>query len=116
MVFESWFDGEEAGAERSEEAFVSWSGEEIDVELLDIDRDVAECLCGVDEECGVGVFDDVADVGDGLECAGCVRGVDGGDEEGFGSEGVGDVMWVDEAVVWVGGDRGDLCVVSCGEF
>lgn len=95
--FESGSDDEGAGAEGAEESLVSWDGEEIDVHGLDIDGDVSDGLCAIDDEGDGHVSADAADLGDGLDGAGDVAGVEDGDEAGLGSDGAADIFGVDDA-------------------
>ncbi len=112
--FEAGADDERGGAEGAEEAFVTGDGEEVDVRGLDIDRDVAGGLGGVDEDWNGHVAADLSKGCDGLERAGDVGGVDGGDEARVGRDGVSEGFGVDEACLGVGGDAGEGEAV--GEF
>ena len=103
-AFEAGPDVERAGAEGSEESLVSREGEEVGVHGVDIDGEVADGLGGVDEERDGHVAADGADAVDGLEGAGDIGGVDGGDEACVGLDGGVDGGGVDEAGVRIGRD------------
>ena len=58
------------------------AGEEIDVELFDVDREMAGGLGGVDEKWDAAFVRELSDFFDGLDRAGDVGGVGDGDEAG----------------------------------
>src|SRR5262249_1278550 len=92
-------DVQAAGAGRAEQRFVAREREQVDVRLLDRDRDGAGGLRGVDTEEHVVLAGDPADRGDVLNGAEHVRRVREHDEACVGADGFADVVGVDEAGV-----------------
>ncbi len=101
-------DVEGAGAAGAVE-LVGGEGEEVYAERVDVDAEVGDGLdcVGVDEGAGVCFADLLGDGGDVVECAYFVVGVHDGDEDGFWSDGGGDIGGVD-AAVGAGGDEGEV--------
>jgi hypothetical protein len=66
--------------------------EQVDAQVLDVGRDLADGLCGVGVEEDASLARDLADLADGLDRAHLVVRVHHGDEQGLGRDGPADVL------------------------
>src|SRR5260370_39959811 len=74
--------------------FMSGNREQIDLELVDVDRDFSRGLHGVSVEVDVGFLGEVADLFERLDGAELVVGVHDGDENGFGPDGATQLLHI----------------------
>src|SRR5262249_33493262 len=82
-------------AKRTQEAFVTWRGEEMAAELGYVDMDVTEGLGGVEKVENSAIVGDFADGFRRLNRTGDIGSVDEGDQSRFGRDGLADRVWVD---------------------
>ncbi len=80
--FDAGGDIEQTGAQRAEQPLVSRRGQQIDAEPLDIDRELAGGLRGVDQRADAVLVRDGGHFGDRLDRAGDIRGVRDRDQPG----------------------------------
>ena len=97
-------DIEDARAQRAEQPLVAGDAEEVDHVGLDVERNVADGLSGIDDQRDVVFAGDGGDLAERLEGAGDVGGVGDGDQAGIGADGAADVVGVDQASERVDGD------------
>lgn len=95
---------EHAGAERTEQSLVSGQCEQVEGETVEIDREVARGLSGVEKEGYAGGATDAGDLLDGLHCAGDVAGVIDDHERRIVAQRSLEVAWIDACRIGMGAE------------
>ncbi len=98
FAFQSRADVEQAGAQRAEQSFMAWCGEQIGLHFVDRQRHVAERLGGIDEKARAVTAHDAANFCHWFDHAGDIRSVQYGDQSRVGPQGAADVVGITRPV------------------
>ena len=94
---------------------MAWRGKEIDVIVLQIERNMSRGLGSVDHEGKVVAAGDCADLAKRLERSGDVGGVGEGNQRGVGTNRLAEVVRIDQAGGGIDGDARLIDPVVIGQ-